>query len=209
MATDRKIIQQRYREKNRELLAQKSKEYKENNKEKILQQNKEYKEKNKERDKEKNKEYSKRHREKNKEKIAQSKKEYYENNKEKRREYFREYKKKRKATDKLYFLKEKYRNILYKALKYKTSKKDASEIILGCNCEDFKRYLESKFEPWMSWDNYGLYNGETNYGWDIDHTIPLTTAKVEEDIIKLNHYTNLQPLCSKVNRNIKKDNLIF
>ena len=25
--------------------------------------------------------------------------------------------------------------------------------------------------------------------------------------IKLNHYTNLQPLCSKINRDIKKDKL--
>ena len=44
------------------------------------------------------------------------------------------------------------------------------------------------------WENYGLYNGELNYGWDIDHIIPISTAKTEEEIIKLNHYTNLQPL---------------
>lgn len=204
MATDRKLIQQRYREKNRELLAQKKKEYKERNKEKILLQNKEYKEKNKERDKEKNKEYSKRHREKNKEKLAQAKKEYYEANKEKRREYFREYKKKRKETDKLYFLKEKYRNILYKAIKYKASKNGTSETILGCSYEEFKQYLESKFESWMTWDNYGLYNGTPNYGWDIDHIIALNKAMDEQELLKLNHYTNLQPLCSYQNRDIKK-----
>lgn len=63
---------------------------------------------------------------------------------------------------------------------------------------------DSKFEPWMTWGNRGLYNGELNYGWDIDHIIP--SAETEEGVIKLNHYTNLQPLCSKVNRDIKKDN---
>jgi hypothetical protein len=57
----------------------------------------------------------------------------------------------------------------------------------------------------MSWDNYGKYNGELNYGWDIDHIIPQSSALNEEDVIKLNHYTNLQPLCSKVNRHIKRD----
>ena len=57
----------------------------------------------------------------------------------------------------------------------------------------------------MTWDNKGLYNGQLNYGWDIDHITPLSKAKTVEDIIKLNHYTNLQPLCSKVNRDIKKN----
>jgi hypothetical protein len=72
--------------------------------------------------------------------------------------------------------------------------------ILGCDVEYFKRYLESKFEQWMNWENYGKYNGELNYGWDIDHIIPISSAKNEEELIKLNHYTNLQPLCSKNNR---------
>ena len=67
------------------------------------------------------------------------------------------------------------------------------------------KYLESKFEDWMNCENYGLYNGELNYGWDIDHKIPLSSGKTEEKIIELNHYTNLQPLCSKINRDIKKD----
>ena len=60
----------------------------------------------------------------------------------------------------------------------------------------------------MTWENKSKYNGEFNYGWDIDHIIPLSTAKTEEDIIKLNHYTNLQPLCSKINRHIKSDKII-
>ena len=204
MGTDRKLIQQRYREKNKELLAQKNKEYKAKNKELLAQKNKEYKAKNKERDKENKKINDKTYREKNKELLAQKKKEYYEANKDKRVEYFKEYKKKRKENDKLYFLKEKYRNILYKAIKYKTSKNGSSEQILGCSFDDFKIYLESKFEPWMSWDNYGLYNGTPNYGLDIDHKIPLCKAMSEEELLKLNHHTNLQPLCSKVNRDIKK-----
>jgi hypothetical protein len=59
----------------------------------------------------------------------------------------------------------------------------------------------------MSWENYGKYNGEFNYGWDIDHIIPSSTAKTENDIYHLSHYSNLQPLCSKTNRDIKKDKI--
>lgn len=61
----------------------------------------------------------------------------------------------------------------------------------------------------MTWNNYGLYNSEFNYGWDIDHIIPLSSAKNEEEVLKLNHYTNLQPLCSKINRDIKKDKIEY
>lgn len=80
----------------------------------------------------------------------------------------------------------------------------SSEQILGCSFKEFKQHLEAKFEPWMNWENRGLYNGEFNYGWDIDHIIPIHYAKTIDEVVKLNHYTNLRPLCSKVNRNIKK-----
>lgn len=41
---------------------------------------------------------------------------------------------------------------------------------------------------------------------NIDHIVPISSAKSENDVLKLNHYTNLQPLCSKINRNIKRNN---
>jgi len=76
---------------------------------------------------------------------------------------------------------------------------------VGCTYLEVKNHLESKFEPWMSWENYGKYNGELNYGWDIDHIIPLSSAKTEEELLKLFHYSNLQPLCSYTNRYVKKN----
>jgi hypothetical protein len=45
----------------------------------------------------------------------------------------------------------------------------------------------------MSWENYGFY------GWHIDHIIPLCSAKNEEELKRLCHYTNLQPLWSTDN----------
>ena len=88
-------------------------------------------------------------------------------------------------------------------------KKNKTREILGCSFEDFKLYLELQFEHWMNFDNYGKYNGEFNFGWDIDHIIPTSSAKTEEEIIKLNHYTNLKPLCSKINRDIKRNNINY
>jgi len=62
----------------------------------------------------------------------------------------------------------------------------------------------------MSWDNYGNPKDgvlELNKTWDLDHIVPLSSAECEEDIIRLNHYSNIQPLCSYVNRNVKRDNI--
>jgi hypothetical protein len=141
--------------------------------------------------------------EKNKHKY----KEYYEKNKDKLRKNRRDNHKIKMDTDIMYRLKHGFTRRLNKSLKRGNFLKSNSIPLLesiGCSFEEFKIYLESKFENWMSWENYGLYNGELNYGWDIDHIIPISSAKTEEEIIKLNHYTNLQPLCSRINRDIKK-----
>ncbi len=118
------------------------------------------------------------------------------------------YKQKRKK-DNLFKLTSNIRTRFFLCFKngnYSKSKK--TEEILGCSVAEFKLYLESKFEPWMTWENYGKYNKEYNFGWDIDHIIPVSSAKTEEKIYKLNHYTNLQPLCSKVNRDIKRNKIL-
>ena len=105
-----------------------------------------------------------------------------------------------------FILSKQLRSIILNSIKNNGyTKNSKTENILGCTFEEFKLYLESKFENWMTWENRGLYNGELNYGWDIDHIIPISSAKTEEETIKLNHYTNLQPLCSYTNRHIKMD----
>ena len=147
------------------------------------------------------KEYSKRP------EVVQRSKHYYEANKyseriiERRKILTRE----RKKCDTLYRLKVTINKIIDKAFKRRNLVKPIpNKNILGCEYDYFLQYIESQFESWMNWDNRGLYNGEFNYGWDIDHIMPLKTAKNEIDMIKINHYTNFKPLCSKVNRYIKK-----
>jgi len=81
--------------------------------------------------------------------------------------------------------------------------------ILGCSFEEFKNYIESKFEPWMNWNNHGKYTGNYRETWQYDHIIPISFGRTEEEIIKLNHYTNFQPLCSRVNQYDKGDKLAW
>jgi hypothetical protein len=112
----------------------------------------------------------------------------------------------RLKNDPLFKLTNSIRNLIRISFNYSGyGKKSKTYQILGCSFEEFKSHIESKFEPWMSWENRGLYNGEKYYGWDLDHIIPISSVKSEEDIIRLNHYTNFQPLCSYTNRYIKKD----
>ena len=71
--------------------------------------------------------------------------------------------------------------------------------------------MKLKFQNWMNWSNYGNQNGiakEINYSWEIDHIIPIFSAKTAEEIYKLNHYTNLRPLCTYTNRYIKRAKIL-
>jgi hypothetical protein len=62
--------------------------------------------------------------------------------------------------------------------------------LLGCTIEFAKQWIESKFQPGMTWKNWGFY------GWHIDHVIPISSfdLNVPEQQRKCFHYTNLQPL---------------
>lgn len=168
------------------------------------------------------KEYKKKWALDNKEVVLERSKKYYENNKEKVKENSKNWKinnrdklldnrknkhKEKMETDILYKLNISIRSCINNSIKVNGFKKYyKSNDILGCTPIEFKEYLESKFEDWMTWDNYGLYEvGKINYGWDIDHIIPSSSAETEEQILNLNRYTNLQPLCSYTNRNIKRN----
>jgi len=129
--------------------------------------------------------------------------------KEKKKVHLNNWRKKKRETDPSWRLKNNLRGSISTILKERGySKKSRSYEIIGCEFEYLYKYIEDRFESWMTWDNYGKYNGSCGYGWDVDHIIPLSSATTEYDILKLNHYTNLQPLCSYINRDIKKDNII-
>lgn len=83
------------------------------------------------------------------------------------------------------------RRVNYAFDRIKQNKPSNTETLIGLKLEDLKKYIESKFKDGMNWSNRNL--------WHIDHIIPLASAKTEEDMIKLCHYTNLQPLWAKEN----------
>jgi len=152
---------------------------------------------------EKQKEYSI----KNKDRISEYRKRYASLNKERLSANHAEYIKYKIANDSTFRFKKNTRNLVSNSFKRQNFSKNSRTFqIIGCSFEEFKAHIENQFEPWMTWENHGKYNGELNFGWDIDHIIPIKIAKTEEEIEKLNHYTNLQPLCSKVNRVLKRSN---
>lgn len=107
------------------------------------------------------------------------------------------YKKRKRETDPFFKLQENIRRRLTSSLKYKNWRKDThfSEYI-GCDKETLLKHFESKFTEGMTWENQGE--------WHVDHIIPTSIATTEEELYKLNHYTNLQPLWAI--DNIKKSN---
>jgi hypothetical protein len=212
-----------YKEKNPENFKNSKKKYKDSNRDKLKSDGLAYYYKNKERDKENKLEYGKKYREDNKEKLKLYRSEYYlnnkeylsnkkktyrENNKDRINEYQRFYLSKRLKNDIIFKISHYYRSMIRKSFnRGGFNKKSKTFEILGCSFEEFKLHLEINFEDWMTWENRGLYNGQSNYGWDIDHIIPISSSETEEDVIRLNHYTNLQPLCSHINRDIKRDSI--
>jgi hypothetical protein len=184
-------------------------EYRKINRDKIRENNRRSYHKYKDVRSEDKKNYQKQYYLNNKEKIDKKNKNYYLNNKEKFYDNSNKLVKKKKSESSLFRLTINVRCLVSRTIKIGGySKNSNTEKILGCSFDEFKLYLESKFESWMNWDNNGNPKDgiiEINKSWDIDHIIPVGSAKTEEELLKLNHYSNLQPLCSYTNRYIKKD----
>jgi len=93
----------------------------------------------------------------------------------------------------------KYRALIYQAIHrylkkgHKMTSKNPLYEVLGCDIKFFIKHIENQFHDGMTWQNKGIN------GWHIDHIIELKTANTIEEVKKLNHYTNLQPLWAKDN----------
>lgn len=201
----RKENTRKYYQDNKENLKEKQKKYRKENLDYIKERDREYYENNKE----KYKITQKKYREENRDEIIKKGRLWYSENKDRVNKELSIKRKIKTLEDPTYSLKRNLNSIVRKSfLRNGYTKNSKTYEIIGCDFECLLHHFESQFEEWMTWENRGLYNGELCYGWDIDHIIPMSTAKTKEDVIRLNHYSNLQPLCGYVNRHIKRDNLL-
>ena len=125
-------------------------------------------------------EYDLIYRQENKEKIAGYKKKWENENKD----------------NIIYKIKRNLRRRIHHAIK-NNYKSDHTMTLLGCSVEEFLKYMESKFLPGMTWDNYGLGEGK----WHVDHIRPCCDfdLSIPEEQQKCFHYSNMQPLWEKDN----------
>ena len=133
----------------------------------------------------------------NVDRILAHKKEYRKNNKEVVSATVGKYLKKRKLSDPLFKLTCNIRSLVQKSITSSGKKKSSKTVaLLGCDFEFFKQHLETQFQPGMTWDNYGS-------DWTIDHICPCSQAKNEQELLSLQHYSNLTPSFDNF---IKSDN---
>jgi len=115
--------------------------------------------------------------------------------KKRRNDYFRE----RKNIDIKFRLDRNIASTISISLKGKKAGR-TWESLVGYTIEDLIKHLESKFEFWMSWSNYGK--------WHIDHIKPKSlfhyTCPEDQEFKECWALSNLQPMEAK--ENIKKSN---
>lgn len=183
--TRKKYFKSYYQE-NKEILIKKNKEYVKNNPEKAKIWWKKYE------NSEKGKKYRLEYRKSEKclENVRNRMKKY--RSKKENKEKINNYVKNRLKEDEIYYLKDKIRRRINEVLRKKDLNKcKNSKDIIGCSWNELKEHLEKKFDKGMNWSNKGK--------WHIDHIIPISTAKSKEEVYRLNHYTNLQPLWAEDN----------
>lgn len=175
---------------------EKFKKRREVNKEKDKARCRKYREQNKE----KLSLYLKEWRKKNQEKCRHLKNSWRDKNRDRFRKTSRDYIRNKRNSDPIYKIRCNISTLIQNGIRnLGFSKKTKTSKILGCDYDFFKKYIENKFKDGMTFDNRAE--------WSLDHIIPISLAKTEKELIKLNHYTNFQPLW-KI-ENIKKGNKLL
>jgi len=91
------------------------------------------------------------------------------------------------------------RTYIYAALKGKYVKTKRTKEILGIEWDEFRDYIEDRFEDWMTWDNHGQGKGK----WALQHIVPRDFVISEEELYVVNYYKNFIPMCAIENGILK------
>lgn len=217
-----KKYKKKYRENNKKEIAHKKKEYYLKNKNKIKKYKQKYEVENKNNILEKKREYylknknviikkTKDNYKKNKKKYKKYYSDYYNKNKNKIKKRNKEYINKRIKKDAVFKLRKSVSLLIRLALQKEGALKKTSCIKkLPYTIQELKNHLESQFEPWMNWDNWGIYDKESwddddssTWTWQIDHIIPQSKLPYDSmdhpNFKKCWALSNLRPLKSKEN----------
>lgn len=108
-------------------------------------------------------------------------------------------------------------SVIFQMLQMNNGSKFGCSILkfLPYSVQDLKEHLERQFEPWMTWNNHGVYKTEKynendmlTWTWHIDHIIPQSKlpyiSMEDENFKKCWMLNNLKPLKSV--DNIRKGN---
>jgi hypothetical protein len=132
-------------------------------------------------------------------KAKNSKKKY--TNSEHGRKAYNEYRRNKLKNDPVFRISVNLRLRLRAIIKQQGGKGKYAKMleIVGMDWVSFKKYIENKFKPGMTWDNYGSH-------WHLDHIKAITKFDLLTQLGQKQscHYTNLQPLWAL--ENLKKGN---
>lgn len=148
----------------------------------------------------------------NKEEIKENRTQYYINNKDNIKVSHRVYVRNKRRNDINFNLRSQISKNVNKFLKSQGVLKSNNSILqfLPYTMQELKDHLQSQFEPWMSWNNWGKYNSETwkddntlTWFWQIDHIIPQSKlpylSMEDENFKKCWALENLRPYSAKQN----------
>ena len=181
---------------NRERTQSRQRGYYEKNKTKVKARVAEYRAKNIELARQRSRDYYR----VNKERHAEKRREYSRDNRDRLNLWLSGYRQARKQTDPGFKAMCHLRSRLWHALNGK-AKADSTEALIGCSSSELVTYLESLFQPGMSWDNYGFR------GWHVDHIVPCKDfdLRCPEEQRECFHYANLRPLWAADNLSRKQN----
>lgn len=193
----------------KECLSKSNKEWETINKEKRRAQKKIYRLKNKEKIRQQNKEYSI----KNKEKIKLYQQKYNIEHYDKVRVSKRKYEKFKRDNDLSFRLRQQFRRSISEALNNRNIIKEISILkVLPYSIVKLMQHIESQFEPWMNWNNRGLYSVKTwkdddpsTWTWQLDHIKPQSdfkyTSMEDVEFQKCWALENLRPYSANAKQN--------